>query len=124
VTRPTWDHLLSELCGGSDDPDAPRLANEIEREVKAMTEWKDISTAPKDGTVIIGAAWRRRSDGGERIWRCWWQPEFDGWIESCRQMTMAPGYTIDGQTQKLPVEFIGLGFPIPAALTPKRTEEG
>lgn len=66
-----------------------------------MSEWQDISTAPKDGTVIIGAAWRRRSEGGERIWRCWWQPEFDGWIESCRQMTMAPGYTIDGQTQKL-----------------------
>jgi len=35
VTRPLWDMLLSELVGGSDDPDAGRLANEIERDVNA-----------------------------------------------------------------------------------------
>lgn len=34
--RAKWDALLSELCGGSDDPDAGRLANEIEREVRAI----------------------------------------------------------------------------------------
>ena len=56
MTRPLWDMRLSELCGGSSDPDAPRLANEIERDVNervrglvdvlkltdyAITDWRE-----------------------------------------------------------------------------------
>lgn len=40
-----------------------------------------------------------RTEG--EICRCWWQPEFDAFISSCRQMVMAPGYTIDGETSQL-----------------------
>lgn len=36
MARAKWDMLLSELVGGSSDPDAARLAGEIEREVQAL----------------------------------------------------------------------------------------
>lgn len=32
--RREWDHKLSELCGGSSDPDAAALANQIEQTVR------------------------------------------------------------------------------------------
>ncbi len=36
MARAKWDMLLSEIVGGSNDPDAARLAGEIEREVQAL----------------------------------------------------------------------------------------
>ena len=64
-----------------------------------MMEAQPIETAPRDGTPIIGISERRYSAG---VWRVWWQPEFDAWIESCRMMTLAAGYTYDdGSSRKL-----------------------
>lgn len=44
MTRRQWDQDLSELVGGSSDPDAPAIANRIERAVRryeAALEWID-----------------------------------------------------------------------------------
>ena len=75
---------------------------ELVATLRAYSTPQPIDTAPKDGSLIIGLAWRRRSDGGDRIWRCWWQPEFEAWIEGGRKMSLAPGLTFeDGRTSKL-----------------------
>jgi len=69
-----------------------------------MSEWMDIETAPMDGTSIIGGYFNQPWSEGHRegrIVQCWFQPEFGVFISSCRQMTMAAGYTIDGQASKL-----------------------
>ena len=66
-------------------------------EDQAQDRWRPIESAPRDGTRIIAAAFGRYGF----IESAWWQPEFDAWITSCRQMVMAPGYTIDGETSKL-----------------------
>lgn len=67
--------------------------------------WMPIETAPKDGTPFIGAFWSIRWSESHRrgeIVRCWWQPEFDAFISSCREMTMHNGYTFeDGSTRQL-----------------------
>jgi hypothetical protein len=82
--------------------------------------WQDISTAPKDGTPIIGAFWSIRWADSHRkgdVVRCWYQPEFEAFISSCRQMTMAPGYTINGKESELHspvVEPITHWMPLPA----------
>lgn len=69
-----------------------------------MSEWQPIETAPRDGASIIGAyfnqPWTNAHREG-RIVQCWYQPEFEAFISSCRQMTMAPGYTIDGMASML-----------------------
>ena len=65
--------------------------------------WRPIEGARKD-RMIIGAYFNQRSCNAHRegrIVKCWWQPEFDAFISSCREMTMAPGYTIDGQSRRL-----------------------
>jgi Lar family restriction alleviation protein len=69
-----------------------------------LPDWRPISTAPKDGTPIIGAFWSIRWADSHRkgdVVKCWYQPEFEAFISSCRQMTMAPGYTIDGKESEL-----------------------
>lgn len=69
-----------------------------------MTWNNDMTAAPRDGTVIIAGSfnvpWADSHLEG-RIYRVWWQDEFDAFIEGCRQMTMAAGYTIDGAQSKL-----------------------
>lgn len=59
-----------------------------------MTWNNDMSAAPRDGTVIIAGSfnvpWADSHLEG-RIYRVWWQDEFDAFIEGCRQMTMAAG---------------------------------
>jgi hypothetical protein len=72
--------------------------------IPEVSQWQTIDSAPKDGTPIIGGffgiSWadsHRKQD----VVRCWYQPEFDAFISSCRQMSMVDGYTIDEQTTKL-----------------------
>lgn len=87
--------------------------------------WKPIGEAPRDGTVILGAYFNQpwsKSHREGRIVRCWWQPEFEAFISSCREMTMAPGYTIDGAQRKLhspDIEDVSHWMPLP----PPPTEE-
>ena len=85
-----------------------------------MSDWQDISTAPKDGTAFIGAFWSIRwADSHRRgeVVRCWYQPEFEAFISSCREMTLAAGYTFDGgATRKLHspvIEPISHWMPLP-----------
>lgn len=70
-----------------------------------MSDWQDISTAPKDGTPIIGLIWEIRLADSHRkgeITRCWYQPEFEAFISSCREMSLAQGYTFEnGETRHL-----------------------
>ncbi len=65
--------------------------------------WRPIAEAPRDGTIIIGAFFSIRWADSHRkndIVRCWWQPEFEAFISSALVMRMAPGYTIDGASEK------------------------
>lgn len=82
--------------------------------------WQAIEEAPKDGTHFIGGYWHgsERERRGEVV-RCWWQPEFDAFISSCRIMTLAPGLAFEnGATQKLhspEIERVTHWMPLPAA---------
>lgn len=50
-----------------------------------------IDTAPKDGT-------RFRGKVGDDLIAMFWHPTFEAFVSSFRRMTMAPGYTINGET--------------------------
>lgn len=63
-------------------------------------QWEPIEKNAKDGKSFIGLYWGQDERRGD-VCRMWWQPEFEAYISACRQMTMAPGYTIDGKTSKL-----------------------
>lgn len=86
-----------------------------------MSEWQDISTAPRDGTRIIGGffrqPWADSHKQGEIV-QCWWQQEFEAFISSCRQMLLHNGYTFgDGSTSQLhspEVEDVSHWMPLPA----------
>lgn len=86
-----------------------------------MSAWQEISTAPKDGTTVIGAYFNVRwadSHMNGRIVKVWWQPEFDAFISSCRLMQMAAGYTINGKTEELhspEIEAVTHWMPLPPA---------
>jgi hypothetical protein len=70
-----------------------------------MSEWQPIASAPKDGTSFIGGYFNQpwsESHREGRIVQCWWQPEFESFISSCREMQMHNGYTFgDGSTRHL-----------------------
>lgn len=59
--RAQWDHDLSELTGGSSDPDAGKLANRIEAHILGLEReatrlrvyWRPIASAPKNGSVFL-----------------------------------------------------------------------
>lgn len=79
------------------------MKSEDNHEQTAM-QWQPIETAPRDGTTFLGGYFNQPRNMGRdegELTRCWWQPEFDGFISSCRQMTMAKGCTIDGVGSKL-----------------------
>jgi hypothetical protein len=51
-----------------------------------MSEWQDISTAPKDGTRFWGKC-------GDDALAMFWHPKFEAFISSFRRMTLARGMT-------------------------------
>jgi Protein of unknown function (DUF551) len=89
-------------------------------------EWQPIETAPKDEMIIGGyfnQPWAESHREG-RIVKCWYQSEFDAFISSCREMTMASGYTIDGLQSNLHspvIEDVSHWMPLPA---PPETPKG
>lgn len=101
--------------------DAIARAEKAEDALKTATEWRPIETAPRDGTLIIGAVFFTRWADNHRehdIARRWYQPEFDAFISSCREMVMAPGYMINGKTRELHspvIEPVTHWLPLPAA---------
>ena len=65
-------------------------------------KWEPIETAPKDGSPFIGAYFERHSSKYGDVVRCWWQGEFNAFISSCHEMSLATGYTFDdGSTVRL-----------------------
>jgi len=82
--------------------------------------WQDIETAPRDGTTFIGAffnqPWSDSHLNGQIV-RCWFQPEFGAFISSCREMTLAPGFTFnDGSSRELhspEIEAVSHWMPLP-----------
>jgi hypothetical protein len=125
--------LLIEAYGCESDAIEFSLADEIMlqgpgpalRAIQAVLDgvgWQDITTAPRDGTLILGGFFRQPWADSHRqgeIVRCWWQPEFEAFISSAREMTLAPGYTFDnGSARKLHspvIEAVSHWMPLPKA---------
>lgn len=118
--EPTWSELTGDVKQRLRDSIDAALTAALAVDGLALQGWQDISTAPKDGTPIIGAVWKIRWADSHRIGeisRCWYQPEFDAFISSCREMTLAQGYTFEnGATRNLHspvIEPISHWMPLP-----------
>ncbi len=53
--------------------------------------WQLIETAPKDGSRFWGKV-------GDDAIAMFWHPKFENFVSRFNRMTMAKGYTIDGET--------------------------
>lgn len=62
-------------------------------EAAERVAWRPIAEAPKDGTEFYGLV-------GDDLIAMFWHPGFCAFVSSFRRMTMAPGYSIDGQPYK------------------------
>ena len=97
-------HIQEVLCHG--DSLLGVRPGALERALAALPScrgWRPVSDAPKDGTEIIGAFFDIRWADSHRkhdVVRCWWQPEFNAFISSCREMTLAPGLTFEDGTRR------------------------
>lgn len=64
-----------------------------------------VSTAPTDGTPFLGFYYNQPRGMGRhngQVCRCWWEPAFNAFISSCREMQTHNGYQFaDGSTRQL-----------------------
>jgi len=97
-------YISCKRCLASSNLEFGRKENFVRNWNRRASGWQPIETAPRDGTPFIGAFFNIRWADSHRkndIVRCWWQPEFEAFISSCREIVMAEGYTINGKSREM-----------------------